>query len=169
MPMVPTNTVSVFYRDYKTVGGLQIPLIVKNGANKTRTEEKLVIDRVQVNPHLEPRIFVKPYISGWHSASTIDIGSTRPVRPLQCDHGTAMPTGYKQLSTASVPGPGGTPQCESRSTRKRKATANLFFCAGLPETRRVCYFAVLVYQRATQTLIRQQMRVKLYFRQGVLG
>lgn len=100
-----SNTVSVFYRDYKTVGGLQIPLMIETGTNTAGAKEKLVIDRVLVNPPLEDRIFVKPYISGWHSASTIDIGSTRPVRPPMRPR-TAMPTGYPRLSTTSVPGPG---------------------------------------------------------------
>lgn len=102
-----SNMVSVFYRDYETVDGLQIPLSIETNANTAKTMEKLVIDRVLVNPPLEDRIFVKPFISGWHSASAIDIGSTRPVRPPMRPR-AAMPTGYPGLNARSVRGPGGT-------------------------------------------------------------
>jgi hypothetical protein len=100
-----SNMVSVFYRDYETIDGLQIPLMIETSTNTAKAMEKLVIDRVLVNPPLEDRIFVKPFISGWHSAATIDIGSTRPVRPPMRPR-TAMPTGYPDLRIRSVPGPG---------------------------------------------------------------
>ena len=100
-----SNMVSVFYRDYETVDGLQIPLRIETSTNTAKAKEELVIDRVLVNPPLEDRIFVKPYISGWRSASTIDIGSTRTARPPMRPR-TAMSSGYPGMGTTSVPGPG---------------------------------------------------------------
>src|SRR5262249_45974134 len=51
-------TVEVHYRDYKTVEGLQIPGTIETGSRKGT--EKLVIEKIAVNPALDDRLFSKP-------------------------------------------------------------------------------------------------------------
>ncbi len=101
-----SNTVSVFYRDYKNVEGLQIPLVIETRTDTAKATEKLVIDKVLLNPPLEDRMFVKPYMSGWRSASTLDIGAARADRPAMGPR-TAMPAGFPRSSFHPAPGPGG--------------------------------------------------------------
>ena len=68
------RTVSVFYRDFRTVDGLQIPYTIETGAGG-KTAEKMVIDEVAVNPPVEDRTFARP-ISMRRSA-TVTIEAAR--------------------------------------------------------------------------------------------
>jgi outer membrane lipoprotein-sorting protein len=54
------RTVSVVYRDYKITDGLQIPSIIETGAGPGSTPDRMVIERVAVNPPLEDRTFAEP-------------------------------------------------------------------------------------------------------------
>jgi outer membrane lipoprotein-sorting protein len=54
------RTVSVFYRDYKTVEGLQIPGTIETGAGPGQGSEKMVIEKIALNPPLDDRVFGKP-------------------------------------------------------------------------------------------------------------
>ena len=53
-------TVSLYFRNYKAVERLQMPLVVETrGADATRTN-RIVIERVALNPSLEDRLFAQP-------------------------------------------------------------------------------------------------------------
>lgn len=53
-----TGRVSVFYRNYKTVEGVQIPLMIESRAeDRNSAIDKMVIDRVLINPPLADRVF----------------------------------------------------------------------------------------------------------------
>jgi hypothetical protein len=54
---VPT-TVEVRYRDYKSVEGLQIPGTIETGSRQG--SEKMVIEKVALNPPLDDRVFGRP-------------------------------------------------------------------------------------------------------------
>src|SRR5580704_11248148 len=54
------RTVSVMYRDYKITDGLQIPSIIETGAGPGSTPDRMVIERVAVNPPLDDRTFAEP-------------------------------------------------------------------------------------------------------------
>jgi hypothetical protein len=68
------HPVEVYYRDYRAVNGLQIPFVLEtrvlpfndpeHGAvdHTTVPAEKIVIEKVQVNPRLEASHFVKPQV-----------------------------------------------------------------------------------------------------------
>ena len=70
------HPVQIYFRDYRTVDGLQIPFLLEtkvmplaaqvNGkpapASASFPVEKIVIDKVQVNPKLEASAFTKPVI-----------------------------------------------------------------------------------------------------------
>jgi len=54
------HTVTVYYRDYREVEGVRIPFIVESGAGMARAGERLVIDKVTLNPPLQDAMFGKP-------------------------------------------------------------------------------------------------------------
>jgi hypothetical protein len=53
-------TVSVFYGNYKTVEGLQIPTLIETGAAPGVTSDKLVIENILPNGPVDERSFVRP-------------------------------------------------------------------------------------------------------------
>jgi hypothetical protein len=68
------HPVEVYYRDYRPVDGLQIPFVLETRVlpvSKTATglrdtpvpPEKIVIDKVSVNPKLEDSLFSKPQVA----------------------------------------------------------------------------------------------------------
>ncbi len=60
MPASAGTPVSVFYRDYKTVDGLQIPTTIETGNGAAQTPDRLVIERISLNPNLDDRLFGRP-------------------------------------------------------------------------------------------------------------
>jgi hypothetical protein len=65
--------VSVFYRDYRTFDGLQIPTILEIGVGSARAPDKMIIDKVALNPPIDDKEFARP--GGMHRGrmATIDI------------------------------------------------------------------------------------------------
>jgi hypothetical protein len=67
--------VSVYFRNYKAVEGLQIPLALETriaGVNGAETTDRLVIERVALNPTLEDRLFSKPGPPGVRRGVIVD-------------------------------------------------------------------------------------------------
>lgn len=64
-------TVSVFYRNYKSVEGLQIPAIIETGVGTTQPKNKLVIEKIALNPPLEDWRFAKPGTQGRNNSVSI--------------------------------------------------------------------------------------------------
>jgi hypothetical protein len=86
-PIGQPLTVSVFYRDYRNVEGLQIPMTIESGAAGGAPMEKLVIEKIALNPTLDERTFTKPSTPIRRHAVSIDTnippaGST-PGRPAR--------------------------------------------------------------------------------------
>jgi hypothetical protein len=71
--MGQSATVSVFYRNYQKIEGLQIPLIIESGVGATRQTNKLVIEKISLNPPLEDRRFAKPGAPG--RGTSVSIGT----------------------------------------------------------------------------------------------
>jgi hypothetical protein len=71
--MGQSATVSVFYRNYQKIEGLQIPLIIESGVGATRQTNKLVIEKISLNPPLEDRRFAKPGAPG--RVTSVSIGT----------------------------------------------------------------------------------------------
>jgi hypothetical protein len=59
-PAGASRTVSVVYRDYKTFEGLKIPSIIETGVKAGNTPDRMVIEQVVLNPHLDARTFSEP-------------------------------------------------------------------------------------------------------------
>lgn len=59
------DTVSVFYRDYRTYeGGVQIPSLIETVSGNDKTKDQMHIDRVVLNPPLQDELFTKPRARG---------------------------------------------------------------------------------------------------------
>jgi hypothetical protein len=59
-PSGAASTVSLFYRHYKTVEGLQIPSVIETAAGSGMKADRMVIERVALNPPLSDREFTRP-------------------------------------------------------------------------------------------------------------
>jgi hypothetical protein len=55
-----SGVVSVFYRDYRAIDGLQIPTTIEADADGDQVAEKMVIDGVTLNPSLSDAHFERP-------------------------------------------------------------------------------------------------------------
>ncbi|SFI27404.1 hypothetical protein SAMN04515618_115136 [Collimonas sp. OK307] len=82
-----TATISVFYRNYQNVEGLQIPAIIETGMSTTQVKNKLVIEKIALNPPLEDWRFAKPGTQGRNNPVSITVdtspaarGTERPAR-----------------------------------------------------------------------------------------
>jgi hypothetical protein len=74
-----SRTVSVVYRDYKITDGLQIPSIIETGTGQGSTPDRMVIERVAVNPPLENRAFAEP--GGQRGAQRVPLPARRRPAP----------------------------------------------------------------------------------------
>ena len=59
-PAAVSRTVSVIYRDYKTTDGLKIPSTIETGVAPGTQPDRMVIERVMVNPPLNEQTFTMP-------------------------------------------------------------------------------------------------------------
>jgi hypothetical protein len=57
---VPARVVSVIYRDYKRVDGLQVPSIIETGAGAGVQPDRMLVERIVINSPLDDAIFAKP-------------------------------------------------------------------------------------------------------------
>ena len=72
-------TATVTYRDYHTFEGLEIPLTIEGSPAKDKTANKIVIERVALNPPLDERAFAKPNVPRGHdNGVTIDTRGSAP-------------------------------------------------------------------------------------------
>lgn len=97
------GTVTVFYRNYQTIDGLQIPLMIETNSvsaqNVARPTDKMVIDKISLNPPLEDERFAKPRIPVGRNALAVDTSSTRAFRPSQ-----SRPTEFLGFNSRQVSG-----------------------------------------------------------------
>jgi outer membrane lipoprotein-sorting protein len=64
---------SISYRDYKAFEGLQLPTTIETIAEEGKPANKLVIDKVLLNPPLDRRVFAKPsVVAGLRHGATVD-------------------------------------------------------------------------------------------------
>ncbi|HQR22406.1 MAG TPA: hypothetical protein PLE54_11000 [Burkholderiaceae bacterium] len=77
-PLARGVPVSVYYGDYRSVDGLMIPFTIEiRAADGTRASERLVIERVALNPKLPDRAFAKPAVP-WQRHAVVNIAPERP-------------------------------------------------------------------------------------------
>jgi hypothetical protein len=92
-----TGTVSVYYRDYRTMEGLQIPFTIESGAGTGKVTDKMMIDRISLNPPLDDRVFAKPNLPGQRNPASTD--TRRAVQPPP-----SLPLGLARSNPRAVPG-----------------------------------------------------------------
>jgi hypothetical protein len=59
-------TVSVYYRDYRTVEGIIMPFTIETGGTAGNEADKMVIEKIAVNPKFEDSQFEEPAAPGNH-------------------------------------------------------------------------------------------------------
>jgi len=84
-----SGTLSVYYRNYRTIEGLQIPHLIESGAGTGKATDKMVIDRILLNLPLEDLVFAKPGMPGRRKTVSAESGSRQAVRQT--------PSGPKEL------------------------------------------------------------------------
>jgi hypothetical protein len=53
-------TVPIYYRDFKNFNGLMIPTVMDIGVGTGRTPDRMIIERVLLNPHIDAQTFERP-------------------------------------------------------------------------------------------------------------
>jgi hypothetical protein len=103
-----SGMVSVYYRNYQTVDGLQIPFAIESrGADFTKTPDMMVIDKVALNPPLEDWMFAKPNVPSRHKkAIAVSVDSPQAVRQASWPSTSFTPGNFKRSNPGSVPGAG---------------------------------------------------------------
>jgi hypothetical protein len=96
------NTNSVYYRDYQKIEGVKLPMTIETSSANAKNPDRMVIERVALNPPLEDRVFARPHMP--HSRTKIVTIGESPQAPLPRNR-RAPPMG-----PAAPPGPA--PQAE---------------------------------------------------------
>jgi hypothetical protein len=65
--------VSVVYRNYKTVEGLQIPSILEIGGSTEQPSARMVIEKIALNPPLDDKVFAKPKEAHQRRMAIVDV------------------------------------------------------------------------------------------------
>ena len=52
--------ISVYYRNYQSIGGLKLPLLVETQAEGGANSDRMIIEKVAINPTLQANTFVRP-------------------------------------------------------------------------------------------------------------
>jgi hypothetical protein len=71
--------VSVYYREFKNVDGLRIPGVIETGIGAARPTDRMVIEKIAVNPPLNDQTFTKPRAVARHwqsNSNTVTIPRT---------------------------------------------------------------------------------------------
>jgi hypothetical protein len=87
----------VLYRDYKTYEGLKIPSIIETGTGPSSTPDRMVIEKVVLNPPLDQHTFANP-------------GAARPRNPMRFNPHAARQSGVPVVLPSPPPSAGSAPQ-----------------------------------------------------------
>ena len=71
------HNVEIYYRDYRSTGGLKIPYLLETMVEKIKPSRKIAIESVLLNPKLEGSAFAKPEISGASPVATLQGSSAK--------------------------------------------------------------------------------------------
>ena len=96
------GTVSVLYRNYTAIEGLQIPSTVEIGAGSGKLPDKMVIEKIALNPPLEDRTFARPGVPHRRHTVTIEPEPTRAA--------PSVPLAPPAPPAAKSPDPGSAPR-----------------------------------------------------------
>ncbi len=72
------GVVTVYLRNYQVVEGLTMPFIIETGNGAGRDSDRMVIEKVELNPSLPDNKFTKPVVpTGRHNGVLVDTTSAR--------------------------------------------------------------------------------------------
>lgn len=66
-PLGSSAPVDVYYREYRTVEGVTLPVVIDSGPASAPPVDRLMIEKVQVNAHVDDAMFARPLMAGQHS------------------------------------------------------------------------------------------------------
>lgn len=73
-----SGTVSVYLRNYQLVEGLSLPLLIETRAAAAQPPDRMIIERIALNPTLRADTFDRPMVPGArHNSVTIDTADPR--------------------------------------------------------------------------------------------
>ncbi|SIT45879.1 putative signal peptide protein [Paraburkholderia piptadeniae] len=73
-------TIEVTYRDFREVDGLQVPFVIESGVTGAAKKDRLVLERVSVNPPLEDAMFIKPALPGRRASVAVGVSGMPALR-----------------------------------------------------------------------------------------
>ena len=81
-PLGQTSAVDVYYRDYRTFGGVKIPVTMESGAASAPPIDKLTIEKIELNAHVNEKMFARPLVptARSHPIEVPPVGAA-PTRP----------------------------------------------------------------------------------------
>jgi hypothetical protein len=79
------HSVEIYYRNYTSINGLNIPFVLETVVEKVQPSRKIIIDRVVLNPKLEENDFARPQTWSLNPAMSAE----RSAIPLQTKAGEA--------------------------------------------------------------------------------
>jgi hypothetical protein len=98
--------VTKHYRNYRIVNGLQIPFLIENSTKTGKIADRMVIDKVVLNPPLDDRIFSKPNVPGGQQ-TVMPMGDDAPqMHNRPGGPGLPQPPGRHRPDLGSIPGSG---------------------------------------------------------------
>jgi hypothetical protein len=76
-PLIKGAPISVYYRDYRTIEGLQIATTIEMRSSATSPPQRLVIEKVALNPEFPAQVFAKP-ATPWQRRALVRVGGDDP-------------------------------------------------------------------------------------------
>ncbi len=82
-PLGQPGAVDVYYRDYKTIEGVKLPLTIESGAASAPPIDRLTIEKIQMNPQLSDTLFERPIVASERRGHSIQLapGGAAPALP----------------------------------------------------------------------------------------
>lgn len=68
-PLGSSAPVDVYYREYRTVEGVKLPVVIESGPASGPPIDRLTIEKVEVNAHVGDDMFVRPLVAAQRSRS----------------------------------------------------------------------------------------------------
>lgn len=107
-----TNKVTVYYRNYQKIEGLQMPMLIESSAGTGNATDRMVINQVLLNPVLDDRMFARPNLPsrpnvGRRGEVTVEISDSPAARSIFRPPQSSMMGSQK--SGLSAPGSGAGP------------------------------------------------------------
>jgi hypothetical protein len=93
--------VSVVYRNYRTVEGLQIPSTLEIGGGEGRPPARMIIEKIALNPPLDDKVFTKPKEAHRSRMAVVDM--TPPAQDPRQAFGRTGTPGIGTPATAPSP------------------------------------------------------------------